>query len=200
MVYRATLSPLFSLRREVDRLFDDTFGRTGTGATAWSPSVDVHEEQDSYVFELEIPGVNPEEVEVTAEGGVLSVSGEKLTERERDTDRWHIVERMNGAFRRTFQLPQNVAEDEIDASFENGLLTVRVPKAEVPQPRKIQIRKSAGEVGGKKPDKGGRQVSSGGEPVPKGQSGTRGESRSMGDEGGSGEPGTMQREKAGAKS
>lgn len=144
MVYRtATLTPMFSLRREVDRLFDDAFGRTAEGASvaAWTPAVDVREEPTAFLFELELPGVAPEGVEVTADGGVLSVRGEKRAERkEGDESRWHIVERVSGAFRRTFQLPQNIAEDGIEATFSNGVLTVRVPKAELPQPKKISVR------------------------------------------------------------
>jgi HSP20 family protein len=147
MVYRTTaLTPLFTLRREMDRLFDDTFGRAaGNGAgAAWNPAVDVREQEDAFLFELELPGVAPDGVEVTADNGVLSISGEKAARRERDEDRWHIVERSAGSFRRTFSLPQNVQADAIEASFEDGLLTVRVPKAEVPKPKRIEVRRPAG--------------------------------------------------------
>ena len=144
MVYRTTtLTPLFTLRREMDRLFDDTFGRT-SNASDWNPSVDVREEKDGFVFELDLPGVSPDGVEVTADNGVLSVSGEKKAEVQREEDRWHIVERTQGSFRRTFQLPQNVKEDAIEANFENGVLTVRVPKAEVPKPKRIEVRAAGG--------------------------------------------------------
>ncbi len=144
MVYRTTLTPLFTLRREMDRLFDDAFGRTGAPAASpeWTPAVDVREEPAAYLFEIDLPGVDPEAVEVTADGGVLTVQGEKRVERrEGDEGRWHIVERVSGAFRRTFQLPQNVAEDRIEASFGHGVLTVRVPKAELPKPKKIEVKK-----------------------------------------------------------
>lgn len=140
MVYRTTLTPLFTLRREMDRLFEDAFGRVNTPA-AWTPAVDVREEPTAFLFELELPGVAPEAVEVTADGGVLSVAGEKRAERkEGEEGRWHIVERVQGTFRRTFQLPQNVAEDRIEATFSNGVLTVRVPKAELPKPKKIEVK------------------------------------------------------------
>lgn len=141
MVYRSTtLTPLFTLRREMDRLFDDTFGRAATNGATWNPAVDVREEKDGFRFELELPGVEPANVEVTAENGMLSVSGEKKSEEERDEDRWHIVERTHGSFRRTFQLPQNVNEEAIEATFANGVLTVRVPKAKAPSARKIEVR------------------------------------------------------------
>lgn len=141
MVYRTTLAPLFSMRREMDRMFEDAFGR-GTGADGrWSPAVDVREAADAWLFELELPGVAPAQVEVTADNGVLTVRGEKLVERRNEQDgRWHIVERLTGSFQRSFQLPGNVQEGEIEARFANGLLTVRVPKAEVPKPRRIEIK------------------------------------------------------------
>lgn len=140
MVYRTTMTPLFTLRREMDRLFEDAFGRVSAPA-AWTPAVDVREEETGYLFEVELPGIAPEAVEVTADAGVLTVSGEKRAERkEGEEGRWHIVERVHGAFRRTFQLPQNVAEDRIEATFGNGLLTVRVPKAELPKPKRIEVK------------------------------------------------------------
>ncbi|MDH5234494.1 MAG: Hsp20/alpha crystallin family protein [Gemmatimonadota bacterium] len=144
MVYRTTLTPLFTLRREMDRLFDDAFGRGATSPASWTPAVDVREETTGFVFDLELPGVDPKQVEVNTDNGVLTVSGEKHAERRdeggEDGNRWHIVERVTGAFRRTFQLPQNVKEDAIEATFANGVLTVRVPKAEVPKPKRIEVR------------------------------------------------------------
>jgi HSP20 family protein len=156
MVYRTTtLPPLFTLRREVDRLFEDAFGHAAAPAT-WSPATDVREEADAYRFELELPGVAPEQVEVTLEKGVLTVRGEKRAEQQREANenavrdgdaptaapagKWHIVERVQGSFKRTFQLPQAVNEESITARFDNGLLTVVVPKAELPKARKIEVR------------------------------------------------------------
>lgn len=141
MVYRTTLTPLFTLRREMDRIFDDAFGRGADAASTWTPAVDVREDEQGWTFELELPGVNPEAVEVTADNGVLSVRGEKLTaRREEPAGRWHVVERLTGSFLRSFQLPGNVAEERIEATFANGLLTLRVPKAEVPKPKRIEIK------------------------------------------------------------
>ncbi len=137
MVYRTTLTPLFTLRREMDRLFEGP----RAAASTWTPAVDVREEPAAYRFEIDLPGVAPDAVEVTADNGVLTVQGEKRTERnEGEEGRWHIVERVSGAFRRTFQLPQHIAEDRIEATFANGLLTVRVPKAELPKAKKIEVR------------------------------------------------------------
>ena len=150
MLDRTTSSPVFSLRREIDRLFDDTFGGEGTGAArrSWMPAVDVRETDGEYTFELELPGIAPEAVELTADNGVLTVRGEKShrqTRKEGDEGRWHVVERGYGSFVRAFQLPQGVDDDRIEASFAHGVLTVRVPKAERPQPRRIRIAEGGGE-------------------------------------------------------
>ncbi len=142
MVYRTTLTPLFSLRREMDRIFDDAFGsRSMAAASTWSPAVDVREEPTAWTFELDLPGVAPEQVEVTAEKGVLTISGEKRSERAQGSEeKWYMLERVQGTFKRTFQLPENVAEDRIEATFKHGVLTVRLPKAEIPSPRRIEVK------------------------------------------------------------
>jgi HSP20 family protein len=142
MLYRTTLSaPVFGLRREIDRLFDDTFGR-GDGVSAWSPAVDIRETDQEMVLELEVPGIKPEQVELTAENGVLTVKGEKKSERKEgdENDRYHVVERSYGNFMRSFQLPQGIDETKIEADYNNGILSIHIPKAALPQPRRIQIK------------------------------------------------------------
>src|SRR3954466_2061119 len=136
MLYNlATASPIFGLRREIDRLFEDTFTRDGN---AWTPAVDIKESNNDLRVDLELPGMKPEDVEITAENGVLTIRGEKRSERkEGEESRYHVVERTYGAFMRTFQLPQGIDEEQIDAEFENGILTLLVPKAALPQPRRI---------------------------------------------------------------
>jgi HSP20 family protein len=152
MLYRmTTTSPIFGLRREIDRLFEDTFARDGN---AWTPAVDIKETEKDIRVELELPGMTSEDVEITAENGVLTIRGEKHNERKEGEDsRYHVIERTYGSFMRTFQLPQGIDEDQINAEFENGILTLLVPKAALPQPRRIQINaaqkeKQQGQVGG----------------------------------------------------
>ncbi len=141
MVYRtATLPPLFTLRREMDRLLEDAFGRGDGGVASWVPAADVREDEGAYLFELDLPGVSPEALELTIEAGVLTVRGEKgNTRAEGDASRTHVAERVQGAFRRAFPLPKDVAEARIEATFSNGLLSVRLPKVERPKPRRIEI-------------------------------------------------------------
>ncbi|PYP53203.1 MAG: type III effector protein, partial [Gemmatimonadetes bacterium] len=132
-----TTSPIFGLRREIDRLFDDTFTRDGFN---WTPAVDIKENDSEIRLDLELPGLKPEDVELTAENGVLTVRGEKKTERkEGEENRYHVVERTYGSFFRTFQLPQGIDEEQVKAEFENGILSIHIPKAALPQPKRIQI-------------------------------------------------------------
>src|SRR5687768_14286901 len=143
MVYRNSLTgPVFGLRREIDRLFEDTFGRD-TPRAGWSPAVDVREDNNEIALEIELPGIRPSDVEVTAENGVLTVRGEKQSSTTENTEgRYHVVERSYGSFARSFQLPQGVDENRIEAEFTDGLLIVHVPKSALPQPRRIEIRNS----------------------------------------------------------
>jgi HSP20 family protein len=134
------LSPVFGLRREIDRLFDDAFAGRGGGAK-WNPAVDIKETSRELRLDFELPGIKEEDVELEVENGVLTVRGQKSAEREEESDegRYHLVERSYGSFYRSFQLPQGVDSDQIKADFDNGVLHVRIPKAALPQPRRIQI-------------------------------------------------------------
>jgi HSP20 family protein len=143
MIYRTALTaPVFGLRREIDRLFEDTFSR-GDGMSSWSPAVDVSETDNELRMDLELPGIRPEDVEVTADNGVLTVRGQKNSERKEgeDNSRYHLVERTYGSFMRSFQLPQGLDESKIEANCQDGILSISIPKTALPQPRKIQIGK-----------------------------------------------------------
>ena len=138
MLYSMTTSsPVFGLRREIDRLFEDAFTRDGQ---SWTPAVDIKETENELTVELELPGLKPENVEITAENGLLTIRGEKRSERkEKEQSRYHLVERTYGSFMRTFQLPQGIDEEQIAAEYDNGILSLRIPKAALPQPRRIQL-------------------------------------------------------------
>ena len=144
MLYRNSMTPVLGLRREIDRMFDDVFGNTiNESRTAWAPAVDIREDDKELTILAELPGIKPEQVEVTCDNGVLTVRGEKSeTRKEGDERRYHLVERSYGSFARSFQLPQGVDESKIEAGFENGVLLVRIPKAALPQPKRIQINAS----------------------------------------------------------
>ncbi|MDQ3808891.1 MAG: Hsp20/alpha crystallin family protein, partial [Chloroflexota bacterium] len=150
-------SSLFGLRRDIDRLFEDAFGGGGRGPT-WAPAVDVHEDNQQISLNVELPGIKPENVDISVENGVLTVRGEKREERkEGEEGRYHLVERSYGSFLRSFVLPQGVNEEQIAADFDNGLLRIRIPKAALPQPRRIQIAGGQQVSGGQQQAGGGRQ-------------------------------------------
>ena len=158
MLYRTSSNiPVFGLRREIDRLFEDTFGGRD-GGSSWTPAVDIKENQNELTFDVEIPGINPENVEITADNGVLTIRGERTSERKEDDEsRYHIVERSYGSFTRSFQLPQNIDESKIEATCNNGILSVHVPKAALPQPKKIQIKSGEVESGQRRMTTGGSE-------------------------------------------
>jgi len=141
MLYRTTPSaPVFGLRREIDRLFEDTFGR-GDGLTSFTPAVDVQENDKELRIDVELPGINPDTVELTVENNVLTIRGDKRSERKEDDteNRFHVIERTYGSFMRSFQLPMGLDESKIEADYNDGVLAVHIPKTALPQPRRIQI-------------------------------------------------------------
>lgn len=145
MLYATNLTaPVFGLRREIDRLFENTFARGQAGRSEWTPAVDIRETDEELTFEVELPGISPEDVEVTAEDGVLTIHGQR-TEVRKDGDerRYHLVERNYGSFMRRFQLPQGVDAAKIEADVELGMLQVHIPKGALPQPKTIQIKAGA---------------------------------------------------------
>jgi len=139
MAYR---SSQFGRRRDVDRLFDDLAGSDGNeGAT---PAANVREDDAAIVIELEVPGVRPNDIEVTAEHGAVTIRGEKRTaEQGTPEGRYYVVERSHGPFARSFALPAGVDERRIEAELCDGVLMVRVPKTSVTHPQRVEVRNRA---------------------------------------------------------
>jgi HSP20 family protein len=142
MLYTNGVSaPVFVLRREIDRLFENTFTRGQTGRGDWTPAVDIRESDQELTFEVELPGIELEDVQVTAADGILTIHGQRTEKRtEGDEGRYHYVERNYGSFMRRFQLPQGVDTEKIEAHAELGMLQVHIPKAALPQPKTILIK------------------------------------------------------------
>jgi HSP20 family protein len=137
-----TLNDLFTTRRDIDRVFDQFFGKAGTMTGPWMPMVDIRETKDAIEVVAELPGMRPEEVEVSVENNILSISGEKKQELAESGDGadYHLIERRCGRFERSFTLPRTVDADKIAARVEHGLLTITLPKAEAAKPRRVEIR------------------------------------------------------------
>jgi HSP20 family protein len=121
-----------SLKQEMDRLFnrfiEPEWGEFPAALGEWAPSLDLSETKDALVAKVEIPGMDPKEIEVSLQENLLTIKGEKKQEKEEKDERHHRVERSYGAFTRTVRLPVAVDGSKVDAKFKNGLLTVTLPK------------------------------------------------------------------------
>lgn len=129
------------LQRHFDQAFAESAESAGNGEShaAWIPSVDIHQEADKFVVRADLPGVEPKDINVTAENGVLTVSGERKFERSSDEKTTSRLERVEGRFVRRFTLPDNVQTDTIRARHANGVLELTIPKAAAPEPKKISV-------------------------------------------------------------
>ena len=148
-------SGLLSLRHAMDRLFQDAFvrpseffGSTGNGQS--SLAMDVYETENDCVVTAAIPGVRPEDVEITVQGDVLTVKAEAKTEQESEKGTYHLRERRVSSLFRQLRLPVAVETDKADARFENGILTLRLPKAAEARERRIRIQAGRQEVSANK--------------------------------------------------
>ncbi|MCH7661290.1 MAG: Hsp20/alpha crystallin family protein [Euryarchaeota archaeon] len=123
------------------RLFDEPWN-TPEPTRSWFPAVNVEEEPDELILTAELPGLAEEDVHLEIENNILTIRGEKREEREEGDDkrRFHVWERRYGSFQRAFTLPKSVAVDGVRADFDNGILTVRMPKATEARSRTIEIK------------------------------------------------------------
>ena len=115
-------------------------------ATAWAPALDISERKDAYLVNVELPGLKPEDLDITMEDGLLTIQGERHFAHDSSEQQFHRVERRYGAFRRSITLPAHAMAEGIQASFEDGVLQILVPKAEEAKPRRIQVRPGRMEV------------------------------------------------------
>ena len=110
-------------------------------ATAWAPTMDIVEAEKEYRLHLEVPGVDPKNVNITVQDGVLTVSGEKSAEKTEKGETWTRSERTYGSFSRSVTLPEGVDAEKVTAEGADGVLVVRIPKPEAKTPRKIQVNR-----------------------------------------------------------
>ena len=137
-------SPLRSLQGEVNRLFESVFPGTMEGddesmSTVWSPRMDLVEADDHYQVQVDLPGVSKEDVSITVEDNELAIRGERQAESRTEDDHVVRMERTFGTFYRSIRLPRTVDESKIKATFDDGVLTVNLPKTEKSRPKKIKI-------------------------------------------------------------
>lgn len=129
------------LQTEMNRLFDNVFGHpaTAAGERMWAPLCDVWETKDDVVVAFELPGISEKDVNVSMTGDLLTVRGERRWQDTEKDDTHHRVERVYGKFERSVQLSIPVQPDKVKASYRDGVLTIRLPKAEEVKPREIKI-------------------------------------------------------------
>jgi HSP20 family protein len=146
---------MLTLRQAMDRLFEDSvvspasLRSLGSGDTAaLTPPLDLHETGDNLVLSIALPGVKPEDVNITITGQTLQLRGEFKADASVKRDEYLHRERRFGTFSRQLELPIRVKGDEAQATFENGVLTLTIPKADEVKPRRIEIKPSAGVAGG----------------------------------------------------
>jgi len=134
-----------TLRDAMDRLFDDAFTRPFSlmreGGTAWSsPAIDMYQTDNEVVVKAALPGMKADEVQINVTGYILTLKGELKHEEEQKDRSWHVREHRWGAFERSITLPTGVISDKAKADFENGILTITLPKSEEVKPRVITVK------------------------------------------------------------
>jgi len=116
----------------------------GASAPAWAPAVDISERKDAYLVAVELPGVGTDDLEITFEDGLMTIQGERHLVHDSSDEKVHRIERRYGTFRRSITLPSHVKADAIEASVQDGVLQILVPKAEEVQAKRIQVRVGSG--------------------------------------------------------
>ena len=134
---------IFSLRDEMDRLFSDFLNPEPLMAENFSdltPLINIEENDDEFLISAELPGLKKDDIKITFQNNMLKISGEKKEEKEMDKKNFHRVERRYGKFSRSIGIQSGVVLEKIDASFKDGILTVKVPKSEEAKPKEIDVK------------------------------------------------------------
>ena len=127
-----TLGRLAGWQEEMERLFESPM-------TGWAPTLDVHEDKDSFIVKVEVPGLKRDDINVSLQDGALVISGERKEEKINEGTEVHRQERFYGKFQRALTLPAPVAADKVKANYKDGVLIVTLPKAEEAKPKQIDV-------------------------------------------------------------
>jgi HSP20 family protein len=130
-----------TLQEQINRAFGDNVGRTGeeSNLTSWAPAVDIYETENELVVKMDLPDVNAQNLDIRVENNVLTIRGERKFENKVNEDNYLRVERAYGAFSRSFSLANSVKSDAIKADYQNGVLTLSLPKREEAKPKQIKV-------------------------------------------------------------
>lgn len=136
---------ILGMQKEINNMFDRFF-RGGTledrefGPSAWMPAVDLVEKGDAFIANVELPGVSKDDVKITLQENILTIRGEKREEKETKDSNYHRLERNYGSFQRSFSLPSMVKADAVEAAYNDGILTITLPKAEEAKRKQIEVK------------------------------------------------------------
>jgi HSP20 family protein len=138
---------IMNIADEMNRMLDRFFGGTGLldemesmVETEWAPRVNIAETRDNYLVEVEVPGMKKEDIHISLKDNLLTIEGERKHETASRDRNYHRRESFYGKFSRSFTLPDDVLKDKIDASYENGILTITLPKSEEAKPKEIEVK------------------------------------------------------------
>ncbi len=132
---------LEQMRHDMDRIFANRENdSSNSDISQWSPAVDIKETDDNFVIQADVPGVNPKDIEVHMENGMLTIRGERQSETKEEEKGYRRVERVSGSFYRRFTLPDTADAEKISAKSKDGVLEITIPKQEKEQPRRIEIK------------------------------------------------------------
>ncbi len=139
-----TISPFrgqATLQDQINRLFNDAFERTEqeSNLTSWAPAVDIYENEHELVVKADLPGIESRDLDIRVENNILTIRGERKFDKKLNEDNYLRVERAYGAFSRSFSLANSVNPDGIKADYQNGVLTLNVPKREEAKPKQIKV-------------------------------------------------------------
>ena len=134
-----------TLQDQINRLFSDSFDRTGEegSLTAWAPAVDIYETEHELVVKADLPDIDPKDLDIRVENNILTIRGERKFEKQVNEDKYLRVERSYGSFARSFTLANTVNAEAIKADYQNGVLTLTIPKREEAKPKQIKVNVAA---------------------------------------------------------
>jgi HSP20 family protein len=130
-----------TLQEQINRVFGDVVGRTGeeSNLTPWAPAVDIYETEHELVVKADLPDMDPQELDIRVESNILTIRGERKFENKVNEENYLRVERAYGSFSRSFSLANSVKSDAIKADYQNGVLTLSIPKREEAKPKQIKV-------------------------------------------------------------
>jgi HSP20 family protein len=133
---------MWNMRSTMDRMFDAGLTPAGTNwyPSKWDLALDVAETDEAYVVKASLPGIDPDDLEITYDSHILTIKGEIRKEDDFEDERYHLRERRYGSFSRSISLPYTVKADKIEASYEAGILKLNLPKSEEARPKRIKVR------------------------------------------------------------